>query len=118
MVEIGISIGELIDKITILRIKSKFTDSSYVKKELEDLEKIASTIDYNSTDESLLYQINQQLWKVEDLLRQKEKQQNFDYEFISLARNVYCLNDKRAAIKRKINEDTGSVYKEIKYYKS
>jgi hypothetical protein len=47
MVKIGISIGELIDKITILRIKSRFTDSPYVKKELEDLEKIASTLDYS-----------------------------------------------------------------------
>jgi predicted RNA-binding protein with EMAP domain len=116
MVKIGISIGELIDKITILRIKSKFTDSPYVKKELEDLKKIASTLDYSISDESLLYEINQELWNVEDLLRQKEKQQDFGNEFIALARSVYYLNDKRADIKRKINDECDSYYKEIKCY--
>jgi hypothetical protein len=118
MVKIGISIGELIDKITILRIKSKFSDSPYVKKELEDLEKIASTLDYDSADESLLYGINQELWNVEDLLRQKEKQQDFGDEFIALARSVYYLNDKRASIKKKINEECDSDYREIKCYQN
>ena len=118
MVEINVSIGELIDKITILRIKSGFTDSPYVRKELEDLEKIVETINYNSSDESLLYGINQELWNVEDLLRQKEKQQDFGDEFIALARSVYYLNDKRASIKKKINEECDSDYREIKCYQN
>jgi hypothetical protein len=56
------------------------------------------------------------LWNVEDLLRQKEKQQDFGDEFIALARSVYYLNDKRADIKRKINDECDSYYKEIKCY--
>ena len=102
----------------MLKQLPRFTDSPYVKKELEDLEKITETINYNSSDESLLYGINQELWNVEDLLRQKEKQQDFGDEFIALARSVYYLNDKRATIKKKINEECDSYYREIKCYKS
>ena len=56
-------------------------------------------------------EVNQKLWKIEDRLREKEKLQEFDEEFIELARSVYITNDERARIKRQINEETGSQYK-------
>jgi len=115
-VKIPVSVGELIDKITILQIKSKHTDNEYVKKELDDLKLIASTINYNQDLEKSLYEINSKLWNVEDELRKKEKEQNFGLYFVELARDVYFLNDQRAAIKRKINDEIGSKYKEIKCY--
>ena len=115
-VKIPVSVGELIDKITILQIKSKHIDNEYVKKELDDLKLIASTINYNQDLEKSLYEINSKLWNVEDELRKKEKEQNFGLYFIELARDVYFLNDQRAAIKRKINDEIGSKYKEVKCY--
>ena len=115
-VKIPISVGELIDKITILQIKSKYTNSKFVIKELNDLKEIANTIDYDKSLEQELYNINQKLWNVEDAIRLKEKEQNFGLIFIELARDVYFLNDKRAQVKRQINEETGSLYKEIKCY--
>lgn len=63
-----------------------------------------------------LRKVNQSLWKIEDRLRVLEKEQRFDNEFIELARSVYKLNDQRAEIKRKINKETNSEYKEIKIY--
>jgi len=115
-VKIPVSVGELIDKITILQIKSKHIDNEYVKKELDDLKLIASTINYNQDLEKSLYEINSKLWNVEDELRKKEKEQNFGLYFVELARDVYFLNDQRAAIKRKINDEIGSKYKEVKCY--
>jgi len=114
---VPISIGELIDKITILEIKSLFSDSEYLKKELEELNKIKSTITQYILDyEMELKKINEKLWKIEDKIREKEKLQEFDEEFINLARSVYITNDERALIKRKINEVTQSSFKEIKIY--
>ncbi len=115
-VKIPISVGELIDKITILQLKSQYTDSEYVKKELIDLKTIANPIDYNKELEKKLYTINSKLWNVEDELRKKEKEQDFGRFFVKLARDVYFLNDERATIKRQINEESGSKYKEIKCY--
>ncbi len=63
-----------------------------------------------------LREVNLNLWKIEDKLRKMEKEQRFDDEFIQLARSVYITNDKRAEIKRKINELCNSEYKEIKLY--
>jgi predicted nucleic acid-binding Zn-ribbon protein len=63
-----------------------------------------------------LREVNQKLWDIEDRLRKLEEEYRFDDEFISLARQVYITNDKRAVIKRKINEETNSNYKEIKLY--
>jgi len=63
-----------------------------------------------------LREVNQKLWKIEDRLRVLEKEQRFDDEFVELARSVYKTNDRRAEIKRKINEETNSTYKEIKIY--
>ena len=116
MVNIPVSIGELIDKITILEIKTLFSDSDFVKKELRHLKEIEENLDYNISLKEELYLVNRKLWNVEDALRLKEKEQDFGLFFIELARDVYFLNDKRAAIKRQINEETNSEYKEIKCY--
>jgi len=115
-VQIPVSVGELIDKITILQIKSQHTENEYVFKELQDLKEIANTIHYDKDLEKELYFINEKLWNVEDALRLKEKEQDFGLLFIELARDVYFLNDKRAEIKRKINEKCNSAYQEVKCY--
>ena len=114
---IPISVGELLDKITILEIKSQYTTNQYVSKELDDLNQIKSTLtQYTLEYEVKLKEVNQKLWKIEDRLREKEKLQEFDAEFIELARSVYMTNDLRANIKKKINEETQSTYQEIKCY--
>jgi hypothetical protein len=116
-ISIPISVGELIDKISILEIKSLFTDSEYVHKELEELKLIKSTLTQYTLDyEVELRKVNEKLWRIEDKLREKEKLKEFDREFIELARSVYITNDRRAEIKRRINEETNSNYKEIKVF--
>ena len=116
-ITIPISIGELLDKITILEIKSLFTNNPYVSKELCELNQIKSTLtQYTLEYEVKLKEVNQKLWKIEDRLREKEKLQEFDEEFIELARSVYMTNDLRAVIKKKINEETQSTYHEVKLY--
>ena len=115
IVSIPISIGELLDKITILEIKSQYTTNEYVSKELRELNQIKSTLtQYTLEYEVKLKEVNQKLWKIEDRLREKEKLQEFDAEFIELARSVYMTNDLRAGIKKKINEETQSTYQEVK----
>ena len=116
-IEIPVSVGELIDKITILEIKSLFSDDEYIQKELNELIKIKSTlVQFTLEYEIRLKQVNGTLWKIEDKLRKLEKEQRFDEEFIELARSVYITNDERAEIKTKINEITNSQVKEIKIY--
>ena len=116
-VSIPISVGELLDKISILEIKSMFTDNEYVLKELEDLNQIKDTLSQFTLEYmNQLRDVNLKLWKIEDELRELEKKQDFGEKFIELARSVYITNDKRAEIKRKINEVTNSHYKEIKLY--
>ena len=117
LINIPISVGELLDKISILEIKAFLTNNEYVHKELEELNKIKSTItQYTLEYEVQLKKVNETLWKIEDRLREKEKLQEFDEEFIELARSVYITNDKRAEIKRRINEETQSSYREVKFY--
>jgi FPC/CPF motif-containing protein YcgG len=116
-ITIPVSVGELIDKITILEIKSMFSDNEYIQKELKELKQIKSTItQYTLEDEVKLKEVNQKLWKIEDDLRVLEKEQRFDEEFIELARSVYKTNDLRAQIKKEINEETQSIYQEVKLY--
>ena len=116
-ITVPVSVGELLDKISILEIKLLFTDNEYVKNELEELNKIKSSLkQYNLEYEVQLKKVNETLWKIEDRIREKEKLQEFDDEFIELARSVYKNNDKRADIKKKINELTNSIYKEVKIY--
>jgi hypothetical protein len=116
-VTIPISIGELLDKISILEIKSMFTNNEYVLKELEDLNQIKDnlsqlTLEYMND----LRDANLKLWKIEDELRKLEKNKDFGERFIELSRSVYITNDKRADIKKRINELFNSEYKEIKIY--
>jgi len=116
-ITVPISVGELLDKISILQIKSQYTDNSYVFKEIVDLIKIAKDNDvYDENELKRLFEVNSKLWKVEDQIREKEKLQEFDDEFIELARSVYKTNDERAEIKKQINELCNSEYKEVKLY--
>ena len=122
--KIPISLGELIDKITILRIKFEKINSNEAKKniclELEKLQQVLNEkiiIDTNLKNfEIKLSKINQSLWVIEDKLREKEKEKKFDKNFISLARLVYHKNDERAKIKRMINKSFGSEIIEEKSY--
>ena len=117
IISIPISVGELLDKISILSIKSQHTNNEYVKKELEDLIKIAKEHQvYDASYVSLLLQVNRKLWKIEDDLRVLEKSNTFNQDFIELARSVYITNDQRASIKKEINEKYDSQYQEVKCY--
>jgi hypothetical protein len=116
-IQIPISVGELLDKISILSIKSQHTTNQYVTKELQDLISIAKK--HQVYDDSYLVEllsINHKLWKIEDDLRVLEKSQDFGETFIKLARSVYITNDQRAAIKKEINEKYNSQYQEVKCY--
>ena len=117
VINIPVSTGELLDKITILEIKSQYTTNEYVSKELRELNQIKSTLtQYTLEDEVKLKEVNQKLWKIEDRLREKEKLQEFDEEFIELARSVYMTNDERSNIKKEINIVCNSDYYEVKLY--
>lgn len=118
-----ISVGELIDKITILKIKQKQikeeTKLVNVKKELNELINTLNSLnlDVDISDETdRLQAINQQLWNVEDKIREKERLRKFDEFFIGVARLVYVLNDERASIKKEINVKVGSDLIEEKSY--
>jgi hypothetical protein len=119
-----ISAGELVDKITILKIKKeKITNKEKlieIKKELDSLtDTFNKSIKKNINLETLtkeLKNINLKLWDIEDKKRELEKKQEFGKEFIELARNVYKSNDERAKIKLKINKALGSNIKEVKSY--
>lgn len=116
-ITVQISVGELVDKITILEIKSKISNNEYVIKELNDLNVIFNTINVDISNYVVeLKVVNEKLWNIEDRLRQLENEQKFNSEFIELARSVYITNDERARIKREINELTHSNYKEVKIY--
>ena len=117
-ITIPISVGELLDKISILQIKSQHTDNIYVTKELESLIEIAKkfkVFDFKYFDQ--LLEVNQKLWKIEDELRVHEKSQDFSDTFINLARNVYITNDRRSSIKKEINQKYNSSYREVKIHK-
>jgi hypothetical protein len=123
-ITVPVSPGELLDKITILRIKSnRMRDPgklANVRSELTVLEETWSASAYADTDISAdvaaLLQVNERLWIIEDDIRDKERAQAFDSEFIRLARAVYFENDERAAIKRRINVRLGSNIVEEKSY--
>ena len=116
-ITIPVSVGELLDKISILEIKSMFTDNEYVLKELEDLNKIKDTLTQFTLEYmNELREVNLKLWKIEDELRELEKKQDFGEKFIELARSVYITNDKRANIKKRIDEEFNSEYREVKMY--
>ena len=121
---VPISPGELLDKITILRIKvARIQDAGKlgnVKLELSLLEKTwqdCGGAHDVAPEERALQNVNERLWDIEDRIRDKEARQTFDRDFIELARAVYACNDERAAIKRRINVQLGSRLVEEKSYK-
>jgi hypothetical protein len=123
-IKVPISPGELLDKITILRIKStRMRDPqkvANVRMELQALEETWRNSAFAEAgieaDVNALLEVNERLWVIEDDIRDKERAQAFDAEFIRLARAVYFENDERAAIKRRINSKLGSSIVEEKSY--
>lgn len=122
---IPVSPGELLDKITILRIKSaRITDAAKlanVRHELGLLERTwhashSATAGLDA-EVAALQAVNERLWDIEDAIRDKERSRAFDAGFIELARAVYINNDERAAIKRRINARLGSPLVEEKSYR-
>ena len=116
-----ISIGELVDKITILEIKKNKLQNSKLEnvlKELSFLRKLMEKHQIEITDDlfTQLKEINLTLWNIEDQIRIKEKNKEFDNIFIELARSVYFKNDKRAEIKKRINQLSNSKITEEKSY--
>ncbi|HEX3848214.1 MAG TPA: DUF6165 family protein [Steroidobacteraceae bacterium] len=124
-IKVAISPGEMLDKITILRIKAaRMGDPAKlanVRAELRALEETWNASPYSSVDvdeeTASLAAVNERLWVIEDDIRDKERAKAFDAEFIRLARAVYIENDERAAIKRRINVKLGSKLVEEKSYK-
>jgi hypothetical protein len=123
-IKVPISPGELVDKITILEIKSeRMTDAAKVANVrtelalLQDTWKSSAYASHDITSQwAALRAINEKLWDIEDDIRDKERARSFDKEFIQLARAVYVTNDERAAVKRDINTKLGSKIVEEKSY--
>ena len=126
LIQTPISHGELIDKITILEIKSRrITDTTKIVNVRNELDLLNATWANEHTEEidiaqerEQLLTVNQALWEIEDAIRVKERAQAFDQEFIELARSVYVRNDERAALKRAISLKLGSDLVEEKSYQS
>ena len=124
IINIPISLGELIDKISILVIKEKKIKdekkNNLIREELTLLRKTLNEAANNNSINNYLNQlidVNSALWKIEDEIRDCEKNKKFDQKFIELARSVYITNDKRAEIKLEINNKFGSKIVEVKSYK-
>ena len=123
---VEVSIGELLDKISILEIKlEKIKDPQKLKFITNEHSILKNQLDNNVESNNKLNElfqslkeINTRLWKIEDDKRQCEKEKNFTETFIKLSRDVHFLNDDRAKIKLEINNHTGSKIKEIKEYTS
>jgi hypothetical protein len=122
---VEISNGELLDKFSILEIKmGNITDPAKltnIENEYRELTSDCTDLLRNSSINSLYSQlksINQDLWKIEDDIRECERSKDFGEEFISLARKVYFTNDERARVKKKINLESGSDLVEEKSYQS
>jgi hypothetical protein len=124
-ISVPVSPGELVDKLTILEIKSaRMSDAkklANVRAELGILQSTWAKSAYARTDisaeKAALQAVNERLWVIEDDIRDKERAKAFDAEFIRLARAVYVENDERAALKRRINEKLGSSIVEEKSYR-
>lgn len=124
VITVPVSFGEVLDKITILEIKSeRITDPqkvNNVRKELAELSRVWDQVvenqDLIATERQALKTINEQLWEIEDDIRDREAAQDFGERFIALARAVYVTNDQRAAVKKQINLALGSSFVEEKSY--
>ena len=119
--KIEVSSGEIVDKLTILELKRKYITN---EKQLENIEReylhllniVDSQLNISKQDYNELLTINDELWHIEDNIREKERMGEFDDVFIELARLVYITNDKRAVVKRRINECYKSEFIEEKSY--
>lgn len=123
MISVPVSVGELIDKLSILQVKKtkvKNTEKlEYIKKEFELLYNLSAEYLNDMTIENLYHELvttNSNLWDIEDRLRILEKDGKFEGEFIDLARKVYFTNDKRFELKNEINSLTSSEIREVKEY--
>ena len=129
MITIPVSFGELIDKITILELKLQYIKESSkisnIKRELSLLNESCHTYcqQHSTSIKHQIYpvmynltEINKQIWVIEDDIRKKEKLKEFDEKFIQLARSIYINNDKRAKLKRQLNEIVNSEVQEEKSY--
>ena len=124
--QVPVSVGEVLDKITILQIKlahiSDATKRANIENELDALLPLvagdAFTTDRMRDLMTELKSVNKALWDIEDDIREKEAAKSFDDEFIKLARAVYVTNDRRAEIKKEINLATGSALVEEKSYEA
>tara|TARA_Y100000768_G_C23936915_1_gene663030 strand:+ start:545 stop:931 length:387 start_codon:yes stop_codon:yes gene_type:complete len=125
-VNIPVSLGELLDKISILEIKNKkiLQESKLknIKNELTGLKKVLQEMNINLSETNNLYEklykINLSLWEIEDSIRVLEKNEDFGKHFIDLARSVYKTNDKRFEVKNEINKLYNSEYVEEKSYEN
>tara|TARA_B100001250_G_scaffold414253_1_gene451547 strand:+ start:146 stop:547 length:402 start_codon:yes stop_codon:yes gene_type:complete len=118
---IPVSLGELVDKITILQIKQEIMTGEKLKNVQKELELLISIMNEHDLEiERNLFNdlkdVNSRLWDIEDQIRLEERQNKFDETFIQLARSVYIQNDKRALIKREINTKYNSEFIEEKSY--
>lgn len=121
---VPVSIGELVDKLTILEIKAeRIRDAAKLANVQAELEALRRTWSRSGLDAAAvaapwaaLKAVNLRLWDIEDRIRDKEREAAFDEEFIALARAVYFENDDRARYKREINQALGSAYVEEKSY--
>ena len=124
--QVPVSVGEVLDKITILQIKlSHISDVNKrvnIQNELDALLPLVAGDVFTTVEMqglmAELKSVNEALWDIEDDIREKEAAKSFDAEFIKLARAVYVTNDKRAEIKKQINLATGSALIEEKSYES
>lgn len=128
--KVEISNGELLDKITILKLKLKYVSDPERKKHVinehdglvGEMMALTDTIEDKSIEQEYLamfdklMEINDKLWLLEDRIRDKEKRKIFDQDFIEIARSIYYVNDERATVKREINDLTNSSYVEVKSY--
>ena len=119
--EIEVSIGEIVDKLSILRIKkNNITDEEKlvnINKEYDYLYyKVFQELKIESSDFYEMIMVNEMLWNVEDSIRKKEKNKSFDQDFIEMSRSVYITNDRRSEIKKNINLKYNSTFVEEKSY--
>ncbi len=124
VIKVPVSFGEVLDKITILEIKSeRIADPEKVKNVRLELDELSGTWNGAVQDQAAiadlrkqLKSVNEELWEIEDDIRDQEAAQDFGPRFIELARAVYVTNDKRAAIKKEVNLALGSRFVEEKSY--
>ena len=123
LIDTPISLGELVDKISILIIKQKnINDKEKLKHVNKELDFLKNTMIKYINNEDIkkyldkLISINSDLWKIEDDIRDCERKKIFDQKFIDLARNVYFTNDERSRVKSDINKNFGSELVEVKSY--